>query len=179
MGITVMRFPLRIAAIAVVFLVFLVSSPILAAEAGKSKRSDSAVSSSPAKSDARARKIHDRINGFRTSQGLKPLRFDPFLSKIAAEHSRNMAGGKVDVGHEGFEKRAKTIEAKVKFRSIAENVGASMGHADPEKEVVQGWLNSPGHLKNIKGDFELTGIGVARKENQTYYFTQIFLKRLP
>jgi uncharacterized protein YkwD len=52
-----------------------------------------------------------------------------------------------------------------------------MGYANPASEVVEGWLHSPEPLKNIKGDFELTGIGVAKKEKGRYYFTQILLKR--
>jgi len=47
-------------------------------------------------------------------------------------------------------------------REIAENVGYNMGYANPASEVVKVWLHSPEPLKNIKGDFELTGIGVAK-----------------
>lgn len=122
-------------------------------------------------------KIHDGINAYRASQGLKPLVLNPFISKIAAEHSGRMATGKVEFGHQGFEKRSKTIQEQVKSRSIAENVGVSAGKADPENEVMKGWLQSPGHLKNIEGDFDLTGIGVAKKGDDRYYFTQIFLKK--
>jgi len=42
---------------------------------------------------------------------------------------------------------------------------------------VQGWLKSPGHRKNIKGDFDVTGIGVSKNAQGDYYFTQIFIKR--
>jgi uncharacterized protein YkwD len=122
--------------------------------------------------------IHDLINEYRNSQGLKPLELNGSISKVAADHSRDMSKGKVDFGHEGFEQRAKTIRQRIKLGFIAENVGASMGLADPEKEVVEGWLKSPGHLKNIKGDFELTGIGVAKSKKGMYYFTQIFVKKL-
>lgn len=34
---------------------------------------------------------------------------------------------------------------------------------------------SAGHLANITGDFDVTGIGVAANEKNEYYFTQIFL----
>lgn len=162
----------------IVLTVLLVRTSLVAAEADAPKQADSTIQSLPSKSDGSVRKIHDRINAYRSSQGLKPLLIDPFISKIAAEHSREMAEGKVAFGHEGFQQRAKTIEAKVKFRSIAENVGLSTVQADPEDEVVTGWLKSPGHLKNIKGDFELTGIGVSKKGNEKNYFTQIFLKKL-
>ncbi|RJR38525.1 MAG: CAP domain-containing protein [Desulfobacteraceae bacterium] len=125
------------------------------------------------------RTIHRLINEHRVSQGLKPLELNEAISRVAAEHSRDMSKGKVDFGHEGFEKRAKTIRQKMKVRSIAENVGANMGQADPEKNAVESWIESPGHLKNIEGDFELTGIGVAENRKGMHYFTQIFVKRLP
>ncbi len=149
--------------------------PIVEGPADPPEQSDASAQSTT-ESDGNVRKIYDRINAFRTSQGLKRLQLDPFLSKIAAEHSRNMAGGKVDFGHQGFEQRATAIQTKVKFRSMAENVGESAGKADPIDEVVKGWLKSPGHLQNIKGDFDLTGIGVAKKIDN-YFFTQIFLKK--
>jgi uncharacterized protein YkwD len=60
---------------------------------------------------------------------------------------------------------------------IAENVGFNVGYANPASKAVEDWLHSPGHLNNIKGDFELTGIGVAKNKRGKYYFTQIFLKR--
>jgi uncharacterized protein YkwD len=44
------------------------------------------------------------------------------------------------------------------------------------REVVDGWLRSPGHRRNIEGDFRLTGIGVATARNGMVYFTQIFIK---
>ncbi|MGA1825447.1 MAG: CAP domain-containing protein [bacterium] len=50
-----------------------------------------------------------------------------------------------------------------------------MGYSDPAGRVVERWLNSPGHKKNIEGNYNLTGIGVVQANNLTYYFTQIFV----
>ena len=58
---------------------------------------------------------------------------------------------------------------------IAENVGYNMGYSDPAGRVVERWLNSPGHKKNIEGNYNLTGIGVIQADQVTYYFTQIFV----
>jgi uncharacterized protein YkwD len=44
------------------------------------------------------------------------------------------------------------------------------------REVVDGWLHSPGHRRNIEGDFKLTGIGLAFGHNGNIFFTQIFTK---
>jgi uncharacterized protein YkwD len=57
--------------------------------------------------------------------------------------------------------------------AVAENVAFGSSTA---KEVVDGWLNSPGHKKNIEGNYKLTGIGVARDQQAKLYFTQIFAR---
>jgi uncharacterized protein YkwD len=53
-----------------------------------------------------------------------------------------------------------------------------MGFADPVTQAVEGWIDSPGHHANIKGNFDLTGIGVVKNEQGEYYLTQLFVKRL-
>ena len=42
--------------------------------------------------------------------------------------------------------------------------------------AVQMWLHSPHHLKNIRGDYNFSGIGVWQSKNGALYFTQLFLK---
>jgi uncharacterized protein YkwD len=123
--------------------------------------------------------VYQKVNEYRISQHLKPLKLDPFLSDLAEGHSRNMATGKVPFSHEGIEERTKAIGQKFSFSGIAENVGYTMGSDTPAKKVVENWLKSPAHRENISGDFELTGIGVVKGEKGEgeYYFTQIFLKR--
>lgn len=49
-------------------------------------------------------------------------------------------------------------------------------HKDPATQAVQGWLKSSGHLANIRGNYTLTGIGVASNNQGEIYFTQIFLQ---
>lgn len=55
----------------------------------------------------------------------------------------------------------------------AENVAYGQLSA---KEVVKGWLNSPGHKKkNIEDNYTLTGIGVYTDKKGVIFFTQIFV----
>ncbi len=56
----------------------------------------------------------------------------------------------------------------------AENV--AYGNMTAAK-VVDGWLHSPGHKKNIEGNYNLTGIGTVQREDGVIYFTQIFIKK--
>ena len=105
------------------------------------------------------------------SMDLSPLEMNAVESSLAAEHSRDMASGKVKFGHDGFNTRAKTIQKALGSTVVGENVASGPMTA---REVVDGWLNSPGHKKNIEGNFTLTGIGYAINSKGNIYFTQIF-----
>jgi uncharacterized protein YkwD len=79
-----------------------------------------------------------------------------------------MAHGRVPFGHDGFQVRSQ----KVPFfkRAFAENVAYNMGMGDPVEVAVRGWINSPGHRKNMLSNCNLCGIGVYAYAGR-YYFT--------
>ncbi len=118
--------------------------------------------------------IFARINQYRVSKGLSKLTLDSKISKQARTHSQNMASGKISFSHHGFEKRVKSIP--IRFQSAAENLAFNQGYPDPAAEAVSGWIKSPGHLTNLKGRYNLTGIGVAANNEGEVYLTQIFLR---
>ncbi len=114
------------------------------------------------------------VNEYRHSKGLKPLEANSFISSVALDHSRDMLSGKTPFGHEGFRDRIDRIKKRLgPIHVAAENVASGPMGA---REVVDGWLHSPGHRRNIEGDFRLTGIGLAYGKRGMIYFTQIFTK---
>ncbi|WED43461.1 CAP domain-containing protein [Legionella cardiaca] len=114
------------------------------------------------------------INEYRAKRGLKPLKMNNLMSKEAEIHSREMANHKIGFGHQDFNKRIKRIYTEIKFcRGGAENVAYNYKDA---QDVVKNWLTSPGHRRNIVGNYNLTGIGLARDSRGKIYFTQIFLR---
>ena len=118
--------------------------------------------------------ILNYVNLDRKSKGLKALRLNKIESSIAAQHSRNMATGKVPFGHDGLQTRAKAIRKQLGgISTVGENVASGQMTA---REAVDGWLQSPGHKRNIEGDFTLTGIGWAKDKKGMIYYTQIFSK---
>ena len=117
-----------------------------------------------------------QINQYRADRKLSPLKLDARISTQSLAHSQAMANGQVPFGHDGFAQRIQAISQSIAYRSAAENVAYNMGYADPATQAVKGWLKSPGHLKNIQGSFDLTGIGVVRNSKGEYYFTQIFIR---
>ncbi|MBW4424274.1 MAG: CAP domain-containing protein [Nostoc desertorum CM1-VF14] len=118
--------------------------------------------------------VFSQINNYRVSQGLPALTRNSAIDNQARIHSQNMANGKVSFGHTGFSQRVQAIG--ISYSSAAENVAYNQGYSDPATQAVQGWLKSPGHLANIKGNFQKTGIGVASNSKGEIYFTQIFLR---
>jgi len=119
--------------------------------------------------------ILNYINEYRVSKGLSALVMNDVISAEAEKHSMNMAENKVAFSHDGFEDRVKRIVEKSGFvHASAENV--AYGKLSP-KEVVNVWLKSPGHKKNIEGNYTYTGIGVAKNADGIIYFTQIFTRK--
>jgi len=111
------------------------------------------------------------VNEHRAAMKLNPLVMNDYISKEAGTHSQNMASGKVEFGHDGFDDRAARIKTQLKnVNSWAENVAFGSKTA---RQAVEMWLKSPGHKKNIEGNYNLTGIGIA-KGPDGLYFTQIF-----
>ncbi|BAZ90630.1 SCP-like extracellular [Raphidiopsis curvata NIES-932] len=117
--------------------------------------------------------VFEEINQYRTTQGLSKLILNSNISEQARIHSQNMANGIVKFSHHGFAQRVKSIH--LQYSNAAENVAFNIGYNEPAKQAVIGWINSPGHLRNIRGRFELTGVGVAKNNKGEVYLTQIFI----
>ncbi len=122
-----------------------------------------------------AKLTHQKVNNHRASLNLVPLKFDAFVSEQAKAHSLNMAQQIVEFSHDGFQGRADALKGIISYSSVAENVAYNMGYQDPVSTAVKGWIKSNGHRKNIEGNYNLTGIGVAINPDGEYYFTQIFI----
>ncbi len=113
------------------------------------------------------------VNEHRAGINLTPLQMNDYISSECETHSKNMATGKVPFSHTGFEDRAKRIKSQLKnVTSWAENVAFGDKTA---RQVVDMWLNSPGHRKNIEGNYNLSGIGIATDKTGNTFFTQIFI----
>lgn len=117
------------------------------------------------------------VNEYRRSKGLAALQMNNIASAQAEQHSANMAKGRTPFSHNGFDTRISNIKKQMGvtfLAAVAENVAEGQTSA---REVVKGWLNSSGHRKNIEGNYNQTGIGVARSREGDLYFTQIFLRK--
>jgi len=123
--------------------------------------------------EALERAVYKAINAYRIRNRLDELRWDDRIAAQARGHSLAMARGERGFGHSGFSQRIKAT--RVEYTAAAENVGENQGFDDPADQAVEGWLHSQGHRANIEGRYNLTGVGVARRRDGTYFFTQIFM----
>merc|ERR1719159_889762 len=118
-----------------------------------------------------SRQALDGTNRYRASKGLPPCRWHAGIARIAAEHAASMASGAAPFSHDGFNARVSRFPAQ---RGAGENLALSSGVADVAGTAVDGWIKSPGHEKNLRGNWNVCGIGTARSANGTFYTTQLF-----
>ncbi|MGP4046026.1 CAP domain-containing protein [Streptomyces sp. 2A115] len=113
-------------------------------------------------------------NAERASAGLPPLAGDPLLAAAAQAHSADMVT-RAFYSHtspDGSEPWHRAAAAGSTRRTIGENIAC--GQRSPA-EVVDGWMNSPGHRANIlKPAFTHIGVGFAGGGSAGTYWTQLF-----
>jgi uncharacterized protein YkwD len=113
-------------------------------------------------------------NVFRSQHGLPPVEWHGVLAALSFEHSRAMGLHKVPFDHVGFNARVRRYTFRV--RGAAENLFMA-GGARVEalaQLCVQGWIESPGHRKNLLCKATWCGIGVFRNRQGQVYITQLF-----
>ena len=115
--------------------------------------------------------IHNQIDRYRQSLNLPPLTIDPTVSAQARAHSEEMAQAGT-LSH-----TMDSVDRQRKYPTAAENIASTQSDPQPDLLAVQDWLASPAHKQHILGDYNLTGIGVAKNTQGEYFFTQIFINK--
>lgn len=98
----------------------------------------------------------DAINQVRIRYGARGLvAGDARLNKIAQDWANYMAQRNY-FNHGAFGQRLQSVYPNT---AGAENI--AMGPVDPN-QIVQMWVNSPGHYRNMMGPYNFVGIGYAK-----------------
>lgn len=86
------------------------------------------------------------VNEVRTGNGLRPLRVDPVLARVARSYSVTMI--KTDVFTHGamFERLARS---GARGPAFGENLAWGTGPYATARRIVAGWMASPGHRANL------------------------------
>ena len=103
------------------------------------------------------RSVLAEMNRVRAQHGLAPLRFDRTLQRAARSHTRTMVSRNV-FAHGDFASRMRQFG--VRGRYLAENLAWGSGSASTPRALVQMWLNSPPHRRNLlRPGFRRVGVG--------------------
>jgi uncharacterized YkwD family protein len=116
------------------------------------------------------------VNVERQKQGLQPYKHNSQVSSIARRKSEDMR----DKNY--FSHQSPTYGSPfemlnqfgVEFTAAGENIAKGQKTA---QAVMNSWMNSPGHRKNILSEkFTEIGVGLAKNANGTTYWTQMFIR---
>jgi uncharacterized protein YkwD len=103
------------------------------------------------------RSVLAEMNRVRAQHGLAPLRFDRTLQRAARSHTRSMVSRNV-FAHGDFASRMRQFGVRGHY--LAENLAWGSGSASTPRALVQMWLNSPPHRRNLlRPGFRRVGVG--------------------
>lgn len=130
---------------------------------------------------AAERQVVERSNAFRQSQGLPPVAPERMLTAAARAFAAYMAATD-RYGHEadGREPSQRAQAQGYDFCAMAENIAMFESSAETDTDAlsqtfVQGWIDSPGHRRNLLNANAVDiGVGIARGPTGRYYAVQMF-----
>jgi uncharacterized protein YkwD len=119
--------------------------------------------------------VYTLTNDERDREQCPELRLDYALMRAARSHSRDMAAYRymshTDYNNEDPAERMAESGYPVRY-GWAENIAYGSSTAG---QVMYAWMTSPGHRKNILDcNLRAIGVGVARAQDGTLYWTQNF-----
>lgn len=123
----------------------------------------------------------DTILSLTNTHRKTPLTKNDLLMKMAQAHTDNLAKqdryGDDGNGHildgKGFEDRLKVSGYLCKI--AGENVAMNGGYKDPFVQVVDAWMKSDAHRRNIiNEEFTEIGIGASQSKSGKWYYCQVF-----
>ncbi|MBJ6369830.1 CAP domain-containing protein [Snuella sedimenti] len=117
--------------------------------------------------------ILELINNHRLSKGLNPLNNMNIIKSQAYTHTDYMVENNI-VSHDNFYKRSNYLKSNAGAIKVSENVAYGYTSA---QSVVNAWIKSEGHKKNIEGDFSNFDISAEKNEDGKWYYTNIFIKK--
>lgn len=118
------------------------------------------------------------VNVERSKNGLQPLKENWELSRVARYKSQDMAN-KNYFSHTSptYGSPFRMMESfGIRYSSAGENIAKNQ---KTPQEVMNSWMNSPGHRSNILSpSYSQIGVGLAKNKNGNAYWTQMFIKPL-
>ncbi|AYF29208.1 CAP domain-containing protein [Micromonospora tulbaghiae] len=148
------------------------SAPSGGGSSGSSGGSTSTKATATTGLSAELQKVVTIVNQERAKAGCKALTVNAKLNLAAQRHSQDQADHKKmdHTGSDGSQPWDRVKAAGYSYRMVGENV--AWNYQTPAA-VMEGWMNSEGHRKNILNcSYTQIGVGVARSNGP--YWTQVF-----
>lgn len=112
------------------------------------------------------------VNQERAKNGLSPVTMEKNITAAAQVRAVEIQTSFSHTRPDGSSFSTALKEQNVSYRGSGENI--AWGQRSP-KEVMDGWMNSPGHRANILNEkFTSIGVGYVQNANGTNYWTQLF-----
>lgn len=119
-----------------------------------------------------AMQVINLVNQERAKEGLPALTFDAGIEKAALVRAKETEKSFSHTRPDGRGFSTALTEAGVTFREAGENI--AYGQKTPQ-QVMEGWMNSPGHRANIMNkNYTKIGVGYYQNSNGVNYWTQLF-----
>ena len=120
--------------------------------------------------------VFDLVNKQRTDNGLKALKVDSNLQKVAKEKANDM------VKNNYFAHNSPTygspFDMMKKFGISYKSAGENLAGNSTGKRAVDAWINSEGHRANIlNSSFNYTGVAVVESSKYGRIYVQMFIGR--
>ena len=116
-----------------------------------------------------------KTNAYRAEHGLKPLYLNASITQVSQTWSASMLSSRTLSHNPSYSRQIPSG-----WTRAAENVGYACrwgGITANTKKIMEGWLKSAGHERNIVGDYTELGIGIAYDSgSDCVYATQNFGK---
>ncbi len=132
------------------------------------------IAPAPPAIDPRVQQVLQLVNSERSRAGCGPVHLETRLSSAALVHSQDMAERNYfdHISPDGSSPADRVSEAGYDWSGTGENIASGY---DTAQEVMDGWMSSEGHRKNILNcDWADMGIGIVDVGPDAPYWTQEF-----
>jgi uncharacterized protein YkwD len=108
----------------------------------------------------RERSLLSVVNEVRVNHGLRPLRVDPALARVARSYTATMI--RTDVFTHG-DMYGRLVQSGARGPMYGENLAWGTGAYASARHVVRGWMESPGHRANLlRPGWKRIGLGALK-----------------
>lgn len=122
------------------------------------------------------KEVFDLINKQRTNNGLKALKIDSEVQRVAKIKAQDMVDNNY-FAHESptYGTPFNMLKSfKISYKTAGENIAGNSSNSG----AVTAWMNSSGHKANIlNGNYNYTGIGVVSSSKYGKVYVQMFIGR--